>query len=244
MSARIRWFQTGSTLSIAMSRETLDQCVNYATLENQVAIQKGQAEMIEVNYDLLELADTAEAFPPVPDVFKGMPASDVGDAMNRLGLCNMTLKAQWKGAKAVGRAFTIWVAEGDNAAIHATINDIRPGDFVVINAGGTCNRAILGDKIAKMYQDRGAVGVVVDGCIRDAHGIEELQFPVWATGVTPAGPFKNGPGKSAIPVAVGGVSISRGDLVIADDDGIAVVPHQQIPRVERRIKELTNAVAS
>ena len=102
--------------------------------------------------------------------------------------------------------------------------DIRPGDFLIVNGHGHTERALLGELMAEKAKKLGAVGIVVDGALRDRQDLEEMQFPAWARAVTPAGPFKNGPGKINVPVAIGGVVVTPGDLVIADDDGVIVVP--------------------
>jgi len=156
--------------------------------------------------------------------YASIPVANIGDARDRMGMVDGGLRAIWPGAKAVGWARTVWVTAGDNKYLHTAIADIRPGDFLIVNGHGHNERALLGELMAEKAKKLGAVGIVVDGALRDRQDLEEMQFPAWARAVTPAGPFKNGPGKINVPVAIGGVVVTPGDLVIADDDGVIVVP--------------------
>lgn len=156
--------------------------------------------------------------------YRGLPVANIGDARNRMGMVDSGIHSLWKGAKAVGRARTVWVREGDNKAIHEVIDHTRPGDFIVINGQGDTNRALIGELITEKLRVRGAVGMVIDGAARDVDVLEEMGFGVWARAVNPAGPYKNGPGQINVPVAIGGVVVNPGDLVAADSDGVIVIP--------------------
>lgn len=194
--------------------------------------------MTAYNSDLIEISAEEFERPRIPEDFTEIPVAVVGDAMGRLGLCDASLKVGWTGASCVGPAFPIWVTEGDNAAIHASLSLIRPGDVVVVNGGGSLNRALIGDRLAMTFIELGVLGVVIDGCIRDVADIAELRFPVWCRGTNPAGPFKNGPGKIGMPVAIGGVVVHPGDVVTADDDGVAVVPRDSLETVAERARAI------
>lgn len=150
--------------------------------------------------------------------------ANLGDALDRLNIVDGGISAIWKGAKAVGTALPVFTVAGDNKAVIAALDHIRPGDILVINALGYDGRAIVGDNLAQRFDVFGAVGAVVDGYVRDGAIIEKLGVPVFARGLTPAGPFKNGPGTIGEPVAIGGVVVSPGDIVVADDDGVIVIP--------------------
>jgi regulator of RNase E activity RraA len=117
----------------------------------------------------------------------------------------------------------IYTTAGDNLAIIEALALIREGDVVCVNAGGYPGRALMGDNLAQRFDVFGAVGAVVDGYVRDRDVIAELGFPVFARGLTPAGPWKNGPGRIGEPIALGGVVVNPGDIVAADADGIAVI---------------------
>ena len=153
-----------------------------------------------------------------------VPVANIGDARDRMGMVDSGIHSVWKGAKAVGRARTVWAREGDNKAIHEVINHVQPGDIVVINGQGDTNRALIGELITEKLRARGAVGMIIDGAARDVDVLEEMGFGVWARAVNPAGPYKNGPGQINIPVAIGGVVVNPGDVICADSDGVIVIP--------------------
>ncbi|WP_263422296.1 methyltransferase [Arthrobacter sp. StoSoilA2] len=158
--------------------------------------------------------------------------------MDRLNLMDMGITSQWNGAKCVGPALTVLTKEGDNLAIHRALDDARPGDILVINALGGTTRAVFGDLLAEICLAAGIAGVVIDGLTRDRAGIRDLGLPLWARGVSPAGPAKTGPGAVHIPVACGGVVVNPGDLITADDDGIAVVRPERAEAVLERLKQI------
>jgi 4-hydroxy-4-methyl-2-oxoglutarate aldolase len=170
-------------------------------------------------------ADAALA--PVDDLlegFAGLAVANIGDARDRMGMLDGGIRTLWKGARLVGRARTVWVRSGDNLAVHQALGSARAGDVLVINGHGDTDRALIGELIAERGKARGVAGMVIDGAARDVAELERMGFGVWARGVSPAGPYKNGPGKTDVPVAVGGVVVSPGDVVVADDDGVIVIP--------------------
>ncbi|MFC8086961.1 RraA family protein [Streptomyces sp. NPDC057340] len=158
------------------------------------------------------------------DRFRAHSVANLGDALDRLNIVDGGIVPVWTGARAVGTALPVLSVAGDNKAVIAALGHIRPGDLLVINAFGHDGRAIMGDNLAQRFAVHGATGAVVDGYVRDAAIIEELAFPVFARGLTPAGPFKNGPGTIGEAVAVGGVVVHPGDIVAADGDGVIVIP--------------------
>jgi RraA family protein len=171
------------------------------------------------------LADAALA--PADDLFAayaGLAVANIGDARDRMGMLDAGIRAPWRGARLVGRARTVWTRPGDNQAIHQILPQCRPGDVLVINGGGDTTRALIGELIAEKAKARGVVGMVIDGVVRDGVELERIDFPVWSRGLCPAGPYKNGPGKLDVPVAVGGVAVCPGDLIVADDDGVIAIP--------------------
>lgn len=158
------------------------------------------------------------------DQFRRSSAANVGDACGRLGMPDGGILPIWDGCRAVGSAFTVLTVAGDDLAVIEAIAHIEAGDFLVINGFGYAGRAVMGDILAQCFSSNGAVGAIVDGAVRDRDEIRRQNFPVWARAVTPAGPWKNGPGAIGKPVAVGGVVISPGDIIVADADGIVAVP--------------------
>jgi 4-hydroxy-4-methyl-2-oxoglutarate aldolase len=172
-----------------------------------------------------ERADAALA--PADDLmgaFAGLSVANIGDARDRMGMLDGGIRTLWRGARMVGRARTVWVRSGDNLAVHQALAMARAGDVLVINGHRDTDRALIGELIAERAKARGVAGMVIDGAARDVTELERIGFGVWARGVSPAGPYKNGPGKTDLPVAVGGVVVSPGDVVVADDDGVIVIP--------------------
>jgi regulator of RNase E activity RraA len=156
--------------------------------------------------------------------FATLPAANIGDAMDRLGVLDSRIQAVWPGATIVGTAFTVWTRSGDNKLIHEAIEQARPGDVITVNGGGDESRALIGELIGGRAKARGIAGFVIDGAVRDAQGLAEYDMPVFARAVTPAGPYKFGPGILGEPVAVGGVVVTPGDIVVADGDGVVIIP--------------------
>ncbi|GGN23241.1 RraA family protein [Streptomyces fuscichromogenes] len=172
------------------------------------------------------------------DRFRTHSVANLGDALDRLNIVDGGIAPIWRGAKAVGTALPIMTIAGDNKAVIAALDHIRPGDLVVINAFGYDGRAIIGDNLAQRFAAFGATGAVVDGYVRDAAIIEELGVPVFARGLTPAGPFKNGPGSIGEAVAVGGVVVHPGDIVVADGDGVIVIPPHRVQEALASVEEI------
>jgi RraA family protein len=160
----------------------------------------------------------------VLQAYAGLAVANIGDARQRMGMVDSGIHAMWRGARLVGRARTVWTRAGDNKALHQALDKVRPGEVIVINGHGDANRALMGELIAERARSKGCVGMVIDGAARDIDVLEEIGFGVWARAANPAGPYKDGPGKIDVPVAIGGVVCSPGDLVVADDDGVIVVP--------------------
>ncbi len=154
--------------------------------------------------------------------------ANLGDGLERLDIVDAGISPIWPGARIVGSALTVLTTAGDNKAVIEALDHIHPGDVLIINAGGYDGRAILGDNLAQRFDLFGATGAIVDGCVRDRDIIESLRFPVFARGLTPAGPYKNGPGRIGVPVALGGVVVSPGDIVVADSDGVIVIPPSRV----------------
>jgi regulator of RNase E activity RraA len=160
-----------------------------------------------------------------------LPVANIGDAMDRLGLLDSRIQAVWPGARLAGAALTVWTRAGDNAALHEALAIARPGDVIVVNGQGDESRALLGELIGAKALARGVAGFVLDGAARDAATLGEIRMPVFARACTPAGPYKFGPGRVGVPIAVGGVAIHPGDVVVADGDGVAVVARADAQRI-------------
>jgi RraA family protein len=154
-----------------------------------------------------------------------LPAANLGDVMNRMQSMRGGFLA-YGGRKAVaGPAFTVRVRAGDNLMLHEALDMAQPGDVVVCDAGGDLGTAIMGDIMGRHAERRRIGAIIIDGTIRDVPGLAELDLGIWARGATPAGPYKDGPGEIGYPVSCGGLVVMPGDLIVADADGVVVVPH-------------------
>lgn len=172
-------------------------------------------------------ADSLRSQQKLIEAYSTIPAANIGDARDRMGMVDGGIRALWAGAKAVGWARTVWVPAGDNLRLHDALERIEPGDILVVNGQGHTDRALMGELMAEKAKARGAVGIIADGALRDARDLEEIGFSAWARAVNPSGPYKNGPGQINVPVAIGGVVVEPGDLIVADDDGVIVVPARE-----------------
>ncbi|WP_016882014.1 MULTISPECIES: DUF1932 domain-containing protein [unclassified Rhodococcus (in: high G+C Gram-positive bacteria)] len=178
-------------------------------------------------------------------VFADQSAAATGDAMDRLGLLPTSISPVFHTpGVVVGRALTVWVRAGDNRGLHEALEEARPGDFMVVNGEGDVSRAVLGELLAERSLAKGIVGAVIDGAVRDVDVLEEVGFPVWARGLSPAGPFKYGPCKVGEPVAVGGVVVAPGDVIVADNDGVAVVPKARAHEIAEAARAVTEREAA
>ena len=160
--------------------------------------------------------------------FAKAPAANVGDVFDRLLVMDGGIRPFTSSTRLVGTALPILTRAGDNLAIHRALDDAQPGDVLVINGQGDLSRALIGDLIGEIMVNKGVLGAIIDGATRDAETLAAQGLVIFARAATPAGPFKNGPGVIGAPVAVGGVVVSAGDIIVADTDGVAVVPQQRI----------------
>ncbi|MBV2364347.1 RraA family protein [Streptomonospora nanhaiensis] len=164
------------------------------------------------------------------DAYAQVPTAAIGDARERLGVVHPRVRAMWPGARVAGRALTVLCRPGDNKGIHQALTAAGPGDVIVVDGGGDASRALIGELIAHRAVNRGVRGMVIDGAVRDVGALREAGFPVWAVGTSPAGPYKSGPYRVGADVSVGGVVVHRGDIVVADSDGVVVVPAAEAER--------------
>lgn len=156
------------------------------------------------------------------------PAALIGDARGRMGIMHSVIKLATPGLKLAGSILPIYTREGDNLAIHRALDEAHEGDVLVINANSDTNRACFGDILGELCVARGVVGVVIDGATRDIDELLVMGLPTFARGISPAGPFKNGPGIIGAPVACGNVVCNPGDIIIGDSDGVVVIPRHQL----------------
>jgi RraA family protein len=159
--------------------------------------------------------------------FLSLPVANVSDCMARMFHGGAALRPMHDGTPMAGPALTVRVRPGDNLMVHKAIELAVPGDVIVVDGGGDLTNALFGEIMAAMALAKGVAGMVIHGAIRDARVLRAGGFPVFATGVTHRGPYKDGPGEINTAIALGGMVVEPGDLVIGDDDGVLCVPRQQ-----------------
>ena len=179
---------------------------------------------------------------PVSDailaVFQGARTGFVVDARGRSGSLDQRIKPVTKNVKFSGRALTVRVRPWDNLAAHLALDFIEPGDVLMLSAGGFDQASVIGEKYVGMARNKGAVAIVVDGLARDVSNYDEIGIPVFALGVIANSSFKNGPGEIGVPVSIGGVAVSTGDIVVGDDDGVVVVPDYLIESTAAALEQV------
>ena len=177
------------------------------------------------------------------DAFAAFPVANIGDAMERLSMCDAGIIPLTNHTAFTGFAFPVQVTAGDNAAVIIALDYIEESDVMMINGMGHIDRALVGEQLTQRFQHAGARGQVIDGAVRDKKIIESTDFPTYSRGTSPAGPYKNGPGVIGEPVAIGGVVCCAGDIVVADDDGIIIIPFWRAEDVLEKVKEVAKREA-
>ena len=176
--------------------------------------------------------------PDLVELFRDLPVANIDDCMERTAAVASAIVPLGKG-QLLGTAFTVRVAAGDNLMLHAAMDLAKPGDVIVIDAGGFTERAIFGELMATYCKTRGVRGIICDGAVRDAQALAAMEdFQVYARAVTPNGPYKNGPGEINTPITVGGRVVFPGDIVVGDGDGVLFIR----PEHAQQIAEATKAV--
>lgn len=165
--------------------------------------------------------------------FKNVPIANIGDACNRMLCLNHKIQSM-NGLSILGQAYTVKVPAGDNLLFYYAIDQAQPGDVIVVDGQGYLDRALCGEIMATYALKRKLGGFVIDGAIRDIEDLQKLEFPVFASGVCPNGPYKNGPGEINVPVCVGGQIIHPGDLIVGNKEGIVVIPRLEIDDVLKK----------
>ncbi len=171
-------------------------------------------------------------------------ASFVVDAMQGRGALDHRIKPLDPASRFVGTALTARAGARDNLAALAALDLLSPGDVLMISAQGFTETAVLGDNMARIAKQRGAVAVVTDGAVRDADEIRAIGLPVFSQAVTPNSAFPSGPGEVGLPMSLGDVAIDTGDIVLGDADGVVVVARNRIAEVTESLEEVAKKEAA
>ncbi len=190
-------------------------------------------------------ANSPRLDPTMVRQFADFPTPDISDLLNRLYAVDSSIRClTGDHHKLCGSVCTVKVFPGDNLMVHKSLDVARPGDIVVVDAGGSTMNAVLGDLVATKAKHRKIQGFVIDGLVRDLPGICEVDLPVFTRGTTPIGPLHRGPGEINYPVCCGGVVVNPGDVVVADAAGVVIIPQEIAAELLTRLESHKAANAS
>lgn len=185
--------------------------------------------------------------------FGNASSAQVTDCMSRMGAMDVGIKPIWPSPRVIGSALTVWCHSGDNLMLHKALSLARAGDVVVMNTQGNTNNSGFGELIATSAVKVGVRAVIVDGTVRDSDAIQAMQLPTYARGLSPNSCNKDGAGEVGTIIACGGVAVRPGDIIVADRDGVTVVPLDdaaevaalamaQMERESKRLSEIGKGV--
>lgn len=179
------------------------------------------------------------------DGFAGVPTGYVVDAMGGRGCLDYRIKPLVPSAEVMmGPVVTCHAGPADNLALFAALDVARKGDILIAATDEFTATCITGDLLLGMARNRGVVGFVTDGLVRDLVGILAVGLPVYCAGITANSPVRNGPGTVGLPIVLGGLTVESGDIAVGDRDGIVIVPRAQAKSVLAKLEDVRKAEAN
>lgn len=161
--------------------------------------------------------------PAIVEKAKNMPVANVSDSMSRMTAGGPRLRPLHASGQLAGPALTVKTRPGDNLLLHKAIDMAEPGDVIVCDGGGDLTNSLMGELMLAQAIKKGVAGIILDGAVRDLDAFKERNLPVFAAGVSHRGPYKDGPGEIGYDIAIDGMVIRPGDLMLGDWDGVLVV---------------------
>lgn len=154
--------------------------------------------------------------------FRDIPVANICDNMGRIYAVDASIRP-YNGLRLLGPALTVKTPLGDNLMFHKALDMAEPGDVIAVDGEGCMDHSLCGELMMRTAVKRGIAGFLINGCIRDVEALRDLPLSVYAKGVQPKGPYKNGPGEINVPICIGGQAVLPGDILVGDADGVVVI---------------------
>ncbi len=171
--------------------------------------------------------------------FRNLPAANVADTMGRSCALSSEIRLISSPKQAMaGAALTVKARPGDNLMLHKALDMAGEGDVIIVSNDGDRTHSLMGEIMA-VYgaHTRKIAGIVLDGPIRDIEELSQMEMPLYATGSTPGGPYKEGPGEVNVPISIGNIAVMPGDIILGDRDGVIVIPRKDAPEILEAAKK-------